>query len=110
MYKKDLFNFVEKETNKIEKIAQKESFDSDDIKKIAKWESQALMLLETFDKTNSAVYSGLKEIFAKDIPLPADLRNAILKFNGVLEYLRIENKNLFEKQIQARLGFRDERT
>ncbi len=93
--KKDLFDLVKAETEKVEKISQKEVFDSSDVKNIMKWESQALMLLETFEKTDSSIYLGLKDIFAKDIPLPGTLRNAILKFNGVLEYIEIELNDLF---------------
>ena len=94
--KKDLFNLVKSETEKVEKIAQKETFDIHDIKEISKWESQALMLLETFKKTDSSTYLGLKDIFAKDITLPSDIRNAIRKFKGVLEYIEIEFKEIFD--------------
>ena len=99
MSQKELVELLEEKTKEINSIIEnKETFSNEEINKITSWLNQAIMLIETFKKTDTDVYSFLKKLSNSEIVIPIDAKNALSKFNAFLEYIRIEYKNLFTTQ------------
>lgn len=99
MRQKELIELLEEKTKEINSIVEnKETFSSEEIKKITSWLNLAIQLIETFKKTSTNTYKFLTKLSENTIKAPTDIKNAVQKFTDFLEYIRVEYKNLSTTQ------------
>jgi hypothetical protein len=90
---KEMILYMRDLTNEIKELIKgKETFDTPTQIKIAEWEGQAILFLESYDKKDSAVYETLKKVLA-DLPIPLSIIDAVTKFDGILKYIETEYKS-----------------
>jgi len=95
---KELILSLEKDTNKLKQILEKGSLTEKDKSTITKWISKAKRILKVFEVDDPQLDTDITsfDITADDYDINA-LKNIISQVEGLLESLKIENKDLFKE-------------
>lgn len=97
-HNKEMVELMETKIEKITPLLKNETFNNDELQEITLFIDQAIMLLESFKKTETDTYKYLKNLIKEEFKLPVDIKTAMTKIKGMLEYIRTEYKHLFITQ------------